>query len=645
MIRQCLGLVCALATGTVAAAQPAPIEGFVREPHMHHAELSPDGRRVAFTSENQDGQVLIVFGLDDRSIQAADISDMRAHGLRWADNRVVLLTASEATSVFGVSGALDFSAVVAFDTEDDMDARQLLRNRRQVGRTLNAGTIAGIDWETGRVLMPVHDEDFDYNLLSVDPLSGNTRIEARGDRSTIGWILDSESEVFARMEFDIQRQYQAVLLPDGHSWRAVAELHGNNRPLYSLNGLLPDGRVAADTTRQAGDDDYRSGLFEVSLDSGEIVDTLFLHEEYDLSQIVVDPYTNAILGVSWYEDFLQTRWFDEDFAQMQADLDASLPGQNPLIQSWDEERSRILVATESVSEPPAYLIYDRGASAIYTIGQSRPELSGGVLQPRAKITYTTRDDVKVEAYLTLPEGDGPYPTVILPHGGPEARDIAGFDSFAHFIASRGYAVIQPNFRGSAGYGYAWVEAGHGGWGTGVMQHDLTDAVEHLVSNGIADPERVCIVGASYGGYAALAGATYTPDLYSCAIAIAGVSDLPAMIDYTRDRYGRNHWFVESWAERFAGDDLGELDATMRAVSPSHHAENVRIPVLMIHGLDDSVVPVDQSRIMQRELEQAGADSELIELDNGDHWLMQTEVREAVFTQMERFLAEHIGEQQ
>jgi dipeptidyl aminopeptidase/acylaminoacyl peptidase len=269
-------------------------------------------------------------------------------------------------------------------------------------------------------------------------------------------------------------------------------------------------------------------------------------------------------------------------------------------------------------------------------------LAGVKLARRVAYSYAARDGVEIPAYLTRPLGvEGPAPLVLLPHGGPAARDYGGYDWLAHGLASRGYVVLQPNFRGSGGYGQVWEEAGHGEWGTGVMQHDLTDGVAALISAGIADPQRVCIVGASYGGYAALAGAAFTPELYRCAAAIAGVADLRDMLAFERERAGDRSATVSYWRQAMGVDDDESSPQDLDAASPAQHADRVRAPVLLIHGRDDTVVPIVQSRKMERALQGAGKPVQFVELEGEDHWLSGAPTRLGTLQALDAFLAEHL----
>ncbi|MEJ0042064.1 MAG: prolyl oligopeptidase family serine peptidase [Rhizomicrobium sp.] len=227
----------------------------------------------------------------------------------------------------------------------------------------------------------------------------------------------------------------------------------------------------------------------------------------------------------------------------------------------------------------------------------------------------------------------------MPHGGPDLRDWIRFDWWAQFLANRGYAVFQPNFRGSKGYGHAFTDAGLGQWGL-KMQDDITDGVKALIADGTADPKRICIVGASYGGYAALAGATFTPDLYACAASISGVADLGRMIDYERKMHGRHSGSVSFWQSRIgAPDDAARIDAT----SPALHADRVRIPILLMHGKLDTTVPYAQGEAERDALERAGRKVEFATFDVDDHYLTLASTRLQMLTNLERFLKANIGQ--
>jgi len=246
-------------------------------------------------------------------------------------------------------------------------------------------------------------------------------------------------------------------------------------------------------------------------------------------------------------------------------------------------------------------------------------------------------------YLTLPPGRElkDLPLVVMPHGGPASRDYLEFNWRAQALASRGYAVFQPQFRGSDGFGEAHLQAGYGEWGR-KMQTDLSDGVKHLVEEGMVDAERVCIVGASYGGYAALQGMVTEPGVYRCAVSIAGVSDLPAMLEAEARQRGSGttsqNPVIRYWA-RFMGAD-SRRDSILQELSPARNVGSIQGPILLIHGRDDTVVPLNQSQIMDRALRSAGKETQLIILEGEDHWASYAPTRLAMLEATVAFLLEH-----
>ncbi|MCR5877108.1 prolyl oligopeptidase family serine peptidase [Phenylobacterium sp. J367] len=223
----------------------------------------------------------------------------------------------------------------------------------------------------------------------------------------------------------------------------------------------------------------------------------------------------------------------------------------------------------------------------------------------------------------------------MPHGGPASRDEPGFDWWSQALASRGYAVLQVNFRGSDGLGGDLLEAGYGQWGR-KMQTDLSDGVRHLAGQGVIDPKRVCIVGASYGGYAALAGPIFDRGVYRCAASVAGVSDLKKQISFSRERGGSATF--RYWTRFMGAEDLG--DPVLAAYSPALHADKADAPILLVHGRDDTVVPLDQSRTMAEALAKAGKPHELVVQAGEDHWLTRGETRLAMLNAVVTFLEKH-----
>ncbi len=284
-----------------------------------------------------------------------------------------------------------------------------------------------------------------------------------------------------------------------------------------------------------------------------------------------------------------------------------------------------------------YLLGNRKEKSMKIIAYKYQSLTPDVLNEKQAITYKARDGLEIEGYLTLPKGKSEdkqtkLPAIIFPHGGPISFDDDDFDYWTQFLVSRGYAVLQMNFRGSSGYGYNFMKQGLASWGQ-AMQDDVEDGARWLIKEGIADEKRMCIVGASYGGYAALMGTVKTPDLYQCAVSFAGVTDVEYLV-----KSHRNYTNYEI-VKKQIGNDYDKL----WEVSPLKHAAKITKPVLLIHGSKDRVVRVHHSEEMLDELEDENKDVQYIELDGGDHYLSNNEHRLTTFKAIEAFLAEHLAE--
>jgi dipeptidyl aminopeptidase/acylaminoacyl peptidase len=295
----------------------------------------------------------------------------------------------------------------------------------------------------------------------------------------------------------------------------------------------------------------------------------------------------------------------------------------------------MLVHSYSDVEPGIYDALDMTKHELTTIGRENSALSQAALAPTKPVVVPGPGGISIHGYLTLPVGTAPgkaIAAVVYPHGGPYARDVWGYDDMVQVMASRGYAVLQLNFRGSTGYGEEWRKAGHQAWGT-IMHDDITAGAHWLVSQGIADPKRMCIVGWSYGGYAALIAAVKEPQLYRCAVSIAGVSDISQLARDDRQFYG---------GFEAARESTGTDKAQLAAQSPVLHADQIKIPILLVHGDNDSTVRLAQSEAMAKALRQHGVQSELVVIKGGEHSLLRPQMRLTLYTKLEAFLAANLG---
>lgn len=622
------------------AIQATP-EIFGALPDMQEAQISPDGRYLAALENRPEGAAVIIYDLDDPSARPVGIKagSAKARDLIWADNERLLLLAS-ITDTFNTSGGKEtweFWRWVSI-SRTKRAARVILESRG--GYIIaGAGELKAFPPQSpGRAVFYASRGENGTGLVEVDLDSGSERIFEKNRPETTDWIVDRNGAPIVRRDYASGDDEVSIFSARrGGDFRLIKKYKVKPKepsPL-SLGDLIDDDNVVASIP--SGD---TRAVVELNLESGAVSGPMFHHPDYDLDGFGYDPRTARATDIRYTDDFQRVIPFDAKERAFQQGLEKAIPGAAPIVVSRSDDGGRAVIRAVYADKPAAFLLYTAATGKISKISSSYRSLDGKNLLRRVKYDYGASDGTKVPGYLTIPAGREAknLPLVVLPHGGPEARDDMSFDWWSGFYAARGYLVYQPNFRGSSGYGEAHRKAGHGEWGR-KMQDDITEGVRNLVLDGRADAKRICIVGASYGGYAALAGATLTPELYACAVSIAGVSDLPAMLGWSKERSGRaveDFWETRMGASRFK--DTDELNA----VSPAKQAQNVRAPVLLIHGRDDTIVPISQSRKMRDALKDAGKTVEYLELAGEDHWLSRAPSRIAMLRASIDFIDRHIG---
>jgi acetyl esterase/lipase len=351
------------------------------------------------------------------------------------------------------------------------------------------------------------------------------------------------------------------------------------------------------------------------------------------------PVTRTMLGVRYSRSLYQTAWFDPNYADVQKMLTGKFPGQIVQIMGSDQAENRFFIGAYSDRQPVSYSILDIKAKSLALIEESAPWIDPKRMQPTNVMKIKTRDGHQFDAYLTLPAGASkanPPPLVVLPHGGPWTRDSWGFDGDVQFLASRGYAVLQPNYRGSTGYG--WMYSSDDNWAFRKMHDDVTDAVKTLVKAGLVDPSRLAIMGTSFGGYLAMCGAAFEPDLYRCAITISGVFDWEQAI--REKKYDQYDTGVYGILLRNLGNPKVSRDEFDR-ISPLRHIDMVKIPVFVAHGKDDEVAAVEESRALIAQLGANHVPFESLLVSGEGHGMSNVENQVELYTRVEAFLDKYL----
>ncbi|MCR5874727.1 S9 family peptidase [Phenylobacterium sp. J426] len=634
LVRVVAALLAALACSSAAAA---PLEAYGKLPTIETAAVSPSGHAVALMLTNGERRMLVVHDLArNKAVVRADAGEAKVRDVSWAgDKHLVIVTSQVAAPMEIRSARREWLLGFVFDIETQK-TQMLLRNIERVEAMNSLAGMPQVRIIDGKPVIFVEGTVFQNNYGNVALFrqqvgAPRPSIVELGQRHTWGWVIGPDGEPLAQEVYDSDKGYWALKLRGRGGWREAMLATGTDSP-PSVLGLGRDGKSVL--IRQA-DEQNRLVWNEMPLDGVGAGGPTPAREE---QTAIFDPGDGRLIGHAMLVgDEHSYTFYGENDARIWKAIRAAYPDDAVELVSWSNDRKISVVRVDSATDGPAYALVDLDARRAKWLGGEYIDLKPQDIAPKQPIRFKAADGLELTGYLTLPRGRPAkgLPLVVFPHGGPASRDTPGFDWWAQGMASRGYAVLQVNFRGSDGLGEALLEAGYGQWGR-KMQTDLSDGVRHLAAQGMVDPKRVCIVGASYGGYAAAAGATLDRGTYRCAVSVAGVTDLKRHIVYARGRGGRSS--ERYWTNFIGAKDLG--DPVLASYSPAMQADKADIPILLIHGKDDTVVAFEQSRVMADALKRAGKPVELLSLAGEDHWLSRGDTRLQTLQATVAFLEKH-----
>jgi dipeptidyl aminopeptidase/acylaminoacyl peptidase len=623
-----LGLALAVSLFAAPGSVAAPtIADFSAQVDAIYPSLSPDGNLVAFVTRVENNRVLMVVDLakrERRALMGAIVDSFEISQCNFKNDER-LLCGFRGTEFFH-GQPYNVSRLVAVDVSGKTKPRVLVQNGSEGGSQFQDRVL---DWQRNdpkRVLIQLSgDGDPFPTVHSLDVYTGLTYVVQRSRSSITDWSADRNGVVRFGYGFD-GRKHSYIARDSGDAaWRTLAKWE-IGQSTFSVVGF----GASASTLLVEADHNGRNAIYEMDLEEKSDRQLLFANTEADVGGPIYWPTDNRIIGFEYETDRTHRKFFDADAESLYAAVDRLRPDADNEIVDSSSDGKRLLVISRADTRPSEYLILDLNTNKLLRVASANPALAGSSLSPMTAVKIKAADGTILPGYLTLPlNSTGKnLPTIIYPHGGPHARDSWGFDPIVQFMASRGYAVVQVNFRGSTGYGWEWYQAGLRNWGT-VMVDDVLASTRWAIKEGIADPAHTCIVGWSFGGYAALMSAVREPDLYRCVVSIAGVSDLRLLAEEWRFSYGGG-----DWAEYALGDDTSEL----KAGSPSKNAAKIKAPVLLIHGDQDTQAGVDHSKRMARVLKGEKKKVELVLIKDGNHSLTRYEWRETLYTNLEKFLA-------
>lgn len=611
-----------------------PPSAFASRSNLRGAQMSPDGSKFAFRTIIEDKPLLAIIDADTlqplRSISLEGADDVNWYS--WAGpNRILLSVGGFAITNrwFGY-----YSRLMLYDIE--------ARAMRYIGfddQGIEGDDVLHTDPAGNFVILSVSKDIYNVPDVWRFPLDGSgeagaIKVQQRQDGIEEWWADDSG---VVRLGMNFTSGGATVIHyrsgPD-EPFRRVTKLKEDADELenWGIMGIVTGSDIGF---AMVAAEDGRQVLHKVDYNTGALLEVVYEHPDWSLDAVVTSPGRGPI-GVDYVDDAPRTHWLDPEMARHQRNLEQALGGGRVKIFSMAADRSRMLVQHSSAADPGALYVYTPGQKRLDLYANIRPDIDFRSMAEPQPFRFTSRDGHEMRGYLTLPRGQETkgLPLIVYPHGGPYGvRDSLVYDDWVQLMASRGYAVLQVNFRGSGGYGTAFEELGDGQMGRR-MQDDLDDALDWAIAQGYADPARVCLVGASYGGYAALWGVIRNPERYRCAASFAGVTDWQAMLRYDRNYLGRSY-YRRVWKDKVRGEE----DFDMADVSPVDQIARLQRPVLLVHGTNDRRVPIAQFEKLVAAAKKAGKTIETLELDDG-HSLVKEENELKFYETLLAFLERH-----
>ena len=613
------------------------VENYGLLPEFRSVAISPDGKHYALIQRQGSQDFFVIMNAQTLELVGGfNAAQYKARGIYFASNEHVILQSSEHTRMMWVRGSWENSAAFVYNLTTKKIKVLLSKTKGLYPAQSGLGNIVGFNKDSNELYMPALARSLGStpknHLYRVNLKNGKGKVHAKGNASTIRWFVDESGKILAREDYNNKAQKHRIYSKVSGKWQVIYS-HDTDIPEVSLQAVSRDGRELLFLDGEGNNE----AISSMSLADGSIKGPLYNRADTDVGYIVTD--INQTFVAVKYSGFTPDYDFNNiEDNQTYTDLATYFPTSSVILEGSTVDNNNWLINVSGNQGAGDYKVFDRDKNQLYNLVSQYPGIDAiGELKA---VNFKSRDGMKIPAIITLPTDNNlrkNLPLIALPHGGPATYDSVRFDWLAQYLSAKGYAVLQPNFRGSTGFGFALRDSGNKEWGQ-KMQDDVSDGIAALVKSGYVDPQRVCIMGASYGGYSALAGGAFSPELYRCVISIAGVSDLPRMLSWGKSRYGRNHWVVSYW-EKIIGESKSEREK-LKAISPTNFADNFQAPVLLIHGRDDIVVPIRQSIEMYKALKKADKAVELITLKGEDHWLSSSETRLALLKEVDQFLQKH-----
>ncbi|MDJ0656807.1 MAG: S9 family peptidase [Xanthomonadales bacterium] len=626
-------------TGPVfGKASDLTVEDFFRNAEFSSMTLSPSGKYLAILSPIEGHRNIVVLDTatlgNPKPLTGYDKADVA--GFFWAsDDRIVYTMDDDGNESFSLYSV-------------NRDGRPKTNTLVQAIAPRSAAVINSLPEDPDHIIVQYNGRFIEAPDLFKVPVDSKVRgrskknpdmeMIARNPGDVTGWIVDHDGEVRGAVSIDGVNGKFHYKDKGEEDFRVVEEFHVHDEgwnPLafdFDNKTMYVASNIGRDT----------AAVYTYDTETHELGEMLYAHDEVDVTGLIMSRERKKLLGVSYFTDYPQDHYFDKEEERLMNGLKAAFPDREVDVVSTNLKETLHVLLVWDDQDPGKYYLFDRKTNQVKYLAAQREWLDPELMSEMKPIKFESRDGLTIRGYITIPKGtDGKnLPLIVNPHGGPfGVRDAWGFNSEHQFFASRGYATVQVNYRGSGGYGRKFQQAGHGGkWG-GEMQHDITDAVKYLVDEGIADPDRVCIYGGSYGGYATMAGLTFTPDLYQCGINYVGVTDVALLFESMPKAWEP----MKEVMKVEIGDPKDK--ALMDKMSPLAHADKIKAPVMIVHGKNDPRVVYEHATKLRSAMEKNGVkfnDDNWVVKGNEGHGFRKEENRLELYEKMEKFLAKHLN---
>ena len=619
-------------SATTTSEEIIPREILFGNPTYAAPKLSPDGKFLTYLGPNDDG-VLNVFVRsteDENNDNARMVTNDKSRGIRqyqWAPDSETILFLQD------FEGDENFHLWSIDATTPDAVAKDLTP-----GKDVKASNLITNKRFPDEILIATNERNPTcFDMYRVQYKTGEKVMDTENPGDVLGWgSEDTTFEVREALVKNQQDDSSIVRVRDSKDaeWRDLAVFpYGEKGNLVEF--CADDGKTCLMTSSIGRE---TSALLKVDLKTGETLDVISSNDKCDVGGIVLDDDTKEIKAISYNYARTERIFFDKELEEDYELLESLGPeGAEVSTASKTRDEKTWIVAYTRSDGPAEYVIFDQEKKETKPLFVSKPDLLDYKFAPMEDIRVTARDGLELVGYLTRADNEKKTPLVLLVHGGPWARDYWGFNAQAQWFANRGYATLQMNYRGSTGYGKSFLHKGDKEWGVGTMQHDLTDAVQWAIDEGIADPENICIYGGSYGGYACLAGLTFTPDVYKCGVDIVGPSNIKTLLDSIPPYWGplRNDMLKK----------IGDVDADEefnKKISPLFHVDNIKAPLLIGQGANDPHVKQAEADQIAFAMQKKGIPVEYVLYPDEGHGFARPDNRIDFNGRAEKFLAEHLG---